>query len=307
MTISKAQPHEPGVTILGNQDDHDVVLMRNGAETVRLKSDGGVAVAGAVISAAGDITTADGGTINGTVTPTADQVPKANASGYLAPGWLPPAGTYIQLTEDYVILQADLQSRVYPGVSGAGGSVADLADPGGHPGIAKLIMGTTNNTGYAASWTGASIKMRNGAIDWEALVGPSDVGDSGADYTFFAGLLNQITAAPTIGCFFKYNKDNNSGKLQAVCTNGSTTTTTNLDYTWTALTWVKLRIVVAANGATVEFYINGTLVATITTNVYDGATNVGLGAVIQKTASGGTTDRYIFIDLQNALVEVTPR
>ncbi|TXG75718.1 collagen-like protein [Candidatus Dojkabacteria bacterium] len=75
------------------------------------------------------------------------------------------------------------------------------------------------------------------------------------------------TGDGTNGVFFKLNEATNSDLWQCITRASSTSTTTNTSVSTTKGDWVKLYIVINAAGNEVLFYINGTLVATHTTNI----------------------------------------
>lgn len=77
--------------------------------------------------------------------------------------------------------------------------------------------------------------------------------------------------------------------------------------TLAANTWYRLRIVVNADGTSVAFYINGTLVATHTANIPTGTARLlGFGWLLIKSV--GTTARTALIDyLQFAQTFTTAR
>lgn len=222
-----------------------------------------------------------------------------DASGHISVDYLPPASRSIVIgPEDYIGAATVGQSQFFPLVTGAGGSVTATADVGGHPGNLSLVMGTTSNTGYAASWTGAWTRVGYAALTWEAVAGPVSLGAAGADYNIFAGMIDTATAAPGNGAYFKYNYNVNGGRWECISNNGGSTTVVDSGVALTGGVFQKLTIAADALGTSIKYYIDGVLVATITTNLYSGSANVGFGVSIHKTATGGTTSRTFLVDMQ---------
>lgn len=75
------------------------------------------------------------------------------------------------------------------------------------------------------------------------------------------------TGDGTDGVFFKLNEDTNSNRWQCITRASSVSTTTNTSVTTTKGTWFRVNIVINPAGDEAKFYINGTLVATHTTNM----------------------------------------
>ena len=85
----------------------------------------------------------------------------------------------------------------------------------------------------------------------------------------------------------------NSGKWQAVTRGGGVETAADTGITSAATTNYAMQVDVI--GGTATFYINGALVATISTDVPSGSGEVtGFGFFVQKSA--GTTPRTLQID-----------
>jgi hypothetical protein len=96
-------------------------------------------------------------------------------------------------------------------------------------------------------------------------------------YVFFAGFFDGDTTDPAYdrGVLFKYRDDENGGKIQAVTRSaaGAFETVVDTGITPVVNTWYRLRIEVNAAGTEAKFYIDGNLVATITTNIATGHLN----------------------------------
>lgn len=168
-----------------------------------------------------------------------------------------------------------------------------------HVGIASCATGSTT-TGRAAVVTPTSdcIQLGSGAVVLEMLIRtPSSLSDATNRYNCIAGLhddfANSISAVD--GVFFHYRDNLNTGKWLATCTGAATTSTADTGITVAASTWYCLRIEINAGATEAKFYIDETLVATITTDVPTGASEqTGVCAGIRKGA--GTTSRVMYVD-----------
>lgn len=189
---------------------------------------------------------------------------------------------------------------VYSTVSGTGAS-ADIADnygdTGGHPGVLIHQTGTTT-TGRAFSGTfgayNGAIKLGYGVWTYETCLYLDALSDGTDTYTIRVGMLDATSGDPTDGVFFRYTHGTNSGKFEAVTRSNSSETATDTGHTVAATTWVKIGFSVNADATSVTFYVNGSLVATNTTNIPTGGRNTSMGTLIQKSA--GTTNRLLYQD-----------
>lgn len=136
---------------------------------------------------------------------------------------------------------------------------------------------------YAASTTGGTIT---------GVTGDS----SDADETFVVrlGFCDSATGDGTDAIMFRYTNSVNSGKWQAVTRDGGSETATDTGVT-ADQTASLFEIRVNPVATSVTFYINGTLVATNTTNIPDSTDYMGMmpGSIV-KTA--GTNNRSFHID-----------
>lgn len=123
--------------------------------------------------------------------------------------------------------------------------------------------------------------------------GDSDDNDANEYFTVRIGFADNALAAPTNGALFLYSEGNANWQCVTISASGSTTTT---DSGVTADQSVALfEIQVNPAGTSVTFYINGTLVATHTTNIPASTEPVGMMPIsIVKTA--GNSNRYTHVD-----------
>lgn len=204
-----------------------------------------------------------------------------------------------------VFLRSDLDS-VAPfttSVSGTSASVvfttAAIAETNRF-GIATLTQGTTT-TGRASvgSATADSVIFNAGATTLcAAIKTPANLSDGTNRYSIQVGFTNAFASlSPTISAQLRYRDNNNSGKWQAYCSEnvgGSSTADTGI--TVAANTWYTLEIRLARSGGPVQFYINGSLVATISgASVPTGSSNP-CGIFCGTVKALGTTARPMYAD-----------
>lgn len=99
------------------------------------------------------------------------------------------------------------------------------------------------------------------------------------------------------GLGFRYDRATDGDFYSCISLNGSSETKTVTAVVPSTTAVQKLRVVVNAAGTEAKFYIDGTLVATHTTNLpYSATTGIsGFGAKIEKTASAASTNVDYFI------------
>lgn len=182
---------------------------------------------------------------------------------------------------------------------GALGSDSTMLDAN-HPGILKLSTGTTA-TGYSGHIMNPNqLTFGAATVTCEYLVYHYFLSNGTDTYQTRIGFGNQSAATlPTNGAYFVYDSTT-SANWQCVCvaastkTQVTTTVAVKAKTTRDATFWQRLTVVANAAGTQVDFYIDGTNVATITTNVPTGNNNFGMNHMIQKSA--GTSNSFVFID-----------
>lgn len=187
--------------------------------------------------------------------------------------------------------------------SGTGASATNnstgAVDTGGHPGLCELSTGTTT-TGRAALLPGGSalslLLLGNGAVVYESLIYLEDAVSDGTDtYQIIIGFNDSATGTGTDMVAFRYTHSVNSGKFEAVTRANGTETAADTGITVATATWYKLRIEVNAAASSVVFKINGSTVATNTTNIPSG-TGRQLSHFIGVIKSAGTNARRLLLD-----------
>lgn len=164
-----------------------------------------------------------------------------------------------------------------------------------HPGIIATSV-TTLTTDYAVIGSGSGVILFGGGI-WEAkaLIGINTLSDGTDTYTYRFGFMDTTTAADaTDGAYFEYDSTTSANWL--MCTsNNSTRTKTPSSIAVVASTWTLLTIKVNSDGTSADFFVNGVMAGSITTNIPTGSGRQ-TGAKIQMVKVAGTNQRIIYHD-----------
>jgi hypothetical protein len=176
-------------------------------------------------------------------------------------------------------------------------------------GFAQFQTGTTS-TGYITQtnegFVASQFIFGGGAWVFETFVNVETLSDASNRFRFVSGFGNAPTnGADTNGAFFTYDEGATQNgtaatpNWQCVTSVSAVRTLTTTTSVVTAGAWVKLRIEVNAAATSVTFYVNGTLVATHTTNIptWVSAANPRAFNVKQSIVKTiGTTTRSVFCD-----------
>jgi hypothetical protein len=171
-------------------------------------------------------------------------------------------------------------------------------------GIAQYQTGTLA-TGWAMHITEQSanaMQFQFGGGTWmyESYIEVNTLSDATNRFRFISGFGNVASSGTeTNGAFFTYDEGGVSNgtiaspNWQCVTTVGAVRTLTTTSVAVTT-TWTKLRIIVNADATEVKFYIDGTLVATHTTNIPVLPTRIKVKQMIAKSL--GTGNRFVYCD-----------
>lgn len=198
--------------------------------------------------------------------------------------------------------------------TGSGAGLDNTLATGNHQGLFKINTGTTT-TGAGVVRHGVSALLTGGGeIVFDQLVylgGP--VSDGTDTYIVRAGLGTSTAADSTDntnGLYFEHDIAQDTTKWVAVSAKSSTRTRTVGTGGTAAITfaaWTHLRIIANAAGTSVVYQVNGTTIATITTNIPAAASEV-FGFNVKIFKSAGTSDRACTVDLfEYGSVFTTPR
>jgi hypothetical protein len=182
-------------------------------------------------------------------------------------------------------------------VSNNGGSGASISTYtgaffAGHPGVIQLSCGTATN-GWVALYgntTSAHLLVGGGIIKFEAIVRVPVASDGTNTFSPYVGLINAPSSEPSNGIYFRITNGNWEG-----CTAlfpGRSVTASSVAATTGA--FQRLTFVTNAAGTSVEFFVGGVSIGTLSTNTPDSTALLHYGLTVVKSA--GTTARTMLVD-----------
>jgi hypothetical protein len=170
--------------------------------------------------------------------------------------------------------------------SGTGAALTPVAPLDGGIGWLNFTLGTTA-TGSARVLSGTTLRFALGTYRYAARVRKLVLSDATNTYTERFGFIDNAATEATDGAFFRYTHSVNGGRFQAVTRNNNAETAVDTGVTLAVNTTYKLEIDVNADGTSVEFRIDGVVVATIATTIPT-ASGRETGAGISSARSAGT-------------------
>lgn len=247
------------------------------------------------------------------------------------------AGTHLEWPDDWMVGTGGISCNnmvlgdagYWCQAGGTGNAMADVAAVAGRPGVVSFATGTTT-TGFVDLHTNqSSTNFGDGNWTWESTVSVPNLSTVTDEYAAMAGFFDGTNVNQTDGCYFIYDRagtatDPGTGDAtgtpgdfwQMWCASNSVRTAYILNTTSVAQdsfarvsssvvggTYYRLKIVM--DGSTkAHFWINGTEVGRITTNIPTGtARQTGAGVQIFKSA--GTTTRMLYVDQTRIAVDLT--
>ena len=218
------------------------------------------------------------------------------------------SGTDLAIAISDAFLEDDLlQPTSITGMAQAlvSGSIVAASGEQNHPGIITLsTLAVATNSAAITSATNA-VRFGAGAARLVVIFRIPTLSDATDTFTVRVGFCDATNAESTDGAFIRYTNGTNSGKFQFITRNNSTETATDTGITVGLNTWYRVQIDVNAAGTSATCTINGTLVATNTTNIPTAAgreTGIVPG-YIQKSL--GANPRTLDIDYFQALFKFT--
>jgi len=181
--------------------------------------------------------------------------------------------------------------------TGAGTTANSANSDATHPGTLSSSTGSTG-TGRSAACYIESSAIQFGTYAWSAsgCFKIPTLSDGTETFSVMIGFNDSFTSTTYTDCAcFRYQHSANSGKLECLTRSNSTGSPTDSGVTIVAGTWVSYEIKVNAAGTSVEFWLNGSLVQTHSSDIPTGSSRVlGFGHNIVKSA--GLTARTLITD-----------
>ncbi len=197
-----------------------------------------------------------------------------------------------------IILWEDFLSNTAAGNTGAtsstisGGTATILTAESNYMGMCRLSTGASSASAYSnLFWGSANIFLGNGILTLESLIRISTLSTSAERYIVRIGLHDSVNGEATNGVYLKYDESTSANWI--ICSYASSVgTETTSSTAVSGNTWIKVKIVVNAAASSVEYFINGTSIGTITTNIPTSPSGIRLHIL----KSVGTTARVLDID-----------
>lgn len=181
-------------------------------------------------------------------------------------------------------------------VSGTGAAHAQIATTSGKFGVAAGDLGTTTTGRTRLSSTQTAIMTAGiGQLSFLSSMALNTLSTTAERYSCRLGFIDSGTGESTDGIFFRYDSEVNGGEWECVCRAAGVETVVDSNVAPSAGVYQLFSIVVNAAGTSAVFSINGSVVATITTNIPTGANAFGWGVMALKSA-GTTATRSYLID-----------
>lgn len=213
--------------------------------------------------------------------------------GYSGVEWADPANSKrtVSLYDDFL----NYQSGGYWDelIAGAGASINNTSSTNlNASGILELATGTTSSGLISLDTynTGAGSLSQYDSLVFETRVRFPDLSTGSEEYIFIAGMSGLNDSA-----LFSYRRTVSTGWVMSaakdvVDTDGYFGPTVAAD------TWYNLRLVYSAITDSIDYFVNGSFVGNISTNVPSASgDNIG-GPQIQLIKTAGTTSRSVYID-----------
>lgn len=215
--------------------------------------------------------------------------------------------TYASFFDDFFFGSGSFAAGTQFISTGSGAASSNFNAETNHPGMITLTTGTTTTgrTVCSSSSATTSIVLGGGAIRFGSVFIIPTLSDGTNTFTIRTGLTNGGNGDGNYGVYFRYTNGVNGGEWQGVALDGGAETTLDTN-TAADTSWHRYEFEITAAGTSVEFFIDGSSVGTISS----GLPTVGQTGVtplaIQKSA--GTTARVARIDAFWLFLEfTTPR
>lgn len=240
------------------------------------------------------------------------------------PTWEPvPVGgrsisTHCIVEEDFIVTPNTTGSAGWDSAATGGGGQQG-AFVAGHPGISQLTTGTGSGDaagiGYSGNITAAAAsgwRIGDGEITFDCVFRFQSgvIGNTTATNGFLRiGMVDEISGAPSEGLYLTTDGVDSGGIYAAEFLAASRNTASGLVY-WqdTAIainvgTWYHFTMVVNAAGTSVDYYIDGVLFATATTNLPTGVALTPAAQIARAAAIG--TSYVVQVDYISVVQELT--
>lgn len=178
-------------------------------------------------------------------------------------------------------------------VSGTVAAINSVAISFNHPGMVQLAKGT-DTTGRAGIFlsSNAVFFSTSGFTVYETVIYLPNLADGTDSYTLRVGFGDSVIADQTNGIYFQYSQANANWLIK---TSDGGVQTSTITATPVVANFMRLRIEVNAATPLVTYYVNGTSVGTIATNLPNAA-GMSCAPLYSIIGSAGTAARSVSVD-----------
>jgi len=174
-----------------------------------------------------------------------------------------------------------------------------------HPGQWRFRLNDNATARANAQWDAIrDSKFGSGSWVLETVFNVETLSTATNEYILINGFCDAANgSAITDGIYFEYDRTNSVNYI-AVCEASGTRTEvdTGVAVSTTSTVWPKQRIIVNADATSVTFYIDGSLVATITTNIPSSASHQPYFGIFKSTSTAAQNILYLdYIYVRNQL------
>lgn len=174
----------------------------------------------------------------------------------------------------------------------------------GTPGLQGILVHRVTNTtdkaacvagsfGFGAGSNNLIVGGSDAVLKFSALVAYEILNDSTQEFQHNIGFMRNGNQTPVNGIYFRYN--NSGSEIDCICASSGGETLEHSGFTPTANTFFYAKILVYPDASKVLFLINGSIVATITTDIPIGGGNeFTYGSSLHKL--NGSTNRDVCVD-----------
>lgn len=174
------------------------------------------------------------------------------------------------------------------------GQTSQTSPSSNRPGIVRNSTGTTTTGRGAINFYTLSTRLGSGRCVAIADLNIQTLSDATNTYTITFGFVDSLNPI-THGVAWRYSNGINSGKWQGVTSSAGTQTLVDSGTTVATNTWYRLAIDINASGTNADFYLNNSLIQSVTTNI-----PISAGQETRFTMSilksAGTTARTFDLD-----------
>lgn len=170
-----------------------------------------------------------------------------------------------QLFDDFCVNTLGSQVGVFAWFyQGTAARDTPLSSEKNRMGIIKFPVASATSGGMFCDT--AQILLGGATVTWAASTYLSAAPNATDDYLWRVGLNDGYSTA-TNGCYFTVDRTISASNWVAVTAKAGTLTSTDTGIAFTGTTWRNMRISINSAATSVTFYIDGSLVATNTTNI----------------------------------------